>query len=159
MLAILLISGALCYMFGVMVGDTRQGWVLLAAMLVIFVPLTIGAIAAEQVGNPALTEMGVDQRASSQQSGGNMEGKETRYGIANSALWASATTGASNGSVNSMHDSFTPCRVQSVPKRERRGYRMSQVASYGPSTVHDDTGGTPAPRLPGSNGGCELGCE
>jgi K+-transporting ATPase ATPase A chain len=108
MLAILAIPAALCYTFGVMVGDTRQGWVLLAAMLVIFVPITIGAIAAEQSGVPALTRMGVDQGVSSQQSGGNTEGKEVRHGIVNSALWASATTAASNGSVNSMHDSFTP---------------------------------------------------
>ena len=108
MLSILVISGALCYTFGVMVGDTRQGWVLLAAMLVIFLPLTLGAIAAEQAGVPALTAMGADQVAGEQHSGGNMEGKEVRYGIVNSALWASATTAASNGSVNSMHDSYTP---------------------------------------------------
>lgn len=108
MLSILVISAALCYTFGVMVGDTRQGWAILAAMLVIFVPLTIGAIAAEQSGNPAFTAMGVDQQAGPGHSGGNMEGKETRFGIANSGIWASATTSALNGSVNSMHDSFTP---------------------------------------------------
>jgi len=107
-LAILLIPAALCYTFGRMVRDTRQGWALLAAMLAIFVPLLVGAIAAEQAGNPALAELGVDQEASDSQSGGNMEGKEVRYGIANSALWATATTAASNGSVNAMHDSFTP---------------------------------------------------
>jgi K+-transporting ATPase ATPase A chain len=108
MLAILIIPAALCYTFGMMVGDTRQGWAILAAMLVIFVPLTIGCISAEQAGVPAQAEMGVDLDASSDQSGGNMEGKETRFGIVNSALWASVTTAASNGSVNSMHDSFTP---------------------------------------------------
>jgi K+-transporting ATPase ATPase A chain len=108
MLSILVISGALCYTFGRMVRDTRQGWALLAAMLVIFVPLLIGAVAAEQAGNPALAALGTDQQATALQSGGNMEGKEVRFGIANSALWASATTAASNGSVNSMHDSFTP---------------------------------------------------
>ena len=108
MLAILLIPAALCYTFGSMVKDKRQGWALLAAMLVIFVPLLIGAFAAEQAGNPRLDALGVDQAASATQSGGNMEGKETRFGIANSALWATATTAASNGSVNSMHDSFTP---------------------------------------------------
>jgi K+-transporting ATPase ATPase A chain len=107
-LSILLIPAALCYTFGRMVRDTRQGWALLAAMLAIFVPLMVGAISAEQAGNPALAELGVDQEASTSQSGGNMEGKEVRYGIANSALWATATTAASNGSVNSMHDSFTP---------------------------------------------------
>jgi K+-transporting ATPase ATPase A chain len=107
-LAILLISAALCYTFGVMVKDKRQGWAVLAAMLVIFVPLMIGAFAAEQAGNPRFEALGVDQAASAMQPGGNMEGKETRFGIANSALWATATTAASNGSVNSMHDSFTP---------------------------------------------------
>ena len=108
MLAILLIPAALCWTFGEMVGDRRQGWALLAAMLVIFVPLAVGCIAAEQAGNPALHGLGVDQQASALQAGGNMEGKETRFGIANSALWATATTAASNGSVNAMHDSFTP---------------------------------------------------
>ena len=108
MLAILLIPAALCWTFGEMVGDRRQGWALLAAMLVIFVPLAAGCIAAEQAGNPALHGLGIDQHASALQAGGNMEGKETRFGIANSALWATATTAASNGSVNAMHDSFTP---------------------------------------------------
>ena len=108
MLAILLIPAALCYTFGSMVNDKRQGWALLAAMLVIFVPLMVGAFAAEQAGNPRFDALGVDQAASATQAGGNMEGKETRFGIANSALWATATTAASNGSVNSMHDSFTP---------------------------------------------------
>jgi K+-transporting ATPase ATPase A chain len=107
-LSILVISAALCYTFGKMVGDTRQGWAVLAAMTVIFVALLAVAAAAEQSGNPALTEMGVDQTASALQPGGNMEGKEMRFGIANSALWATATTAASNGSVNSMHDSYTP---------------------------------------------------
>ena len=108
MLAILLIPAALCYTFGRMVGDTRQGWAVLTAMLVIFVPLVFGAYVAEQMGNPRLDALGVDQVASAMHAGGNMEGKEVRFGIANSALWASATTAASNGSVNSMHDSFTP---------------------------------------------------
>jgi K+-transporting ATPase ATPase A chain len=107
-LSILVISAALCYTFGRMVRDTRQGWALLAAMLVIFVPLLIGAVAAEQAGNPALATLSTDQQPTALQSGGNMEGKEVRFGIANSALWAAATTAASNGSVNSMHDSFTP---------------------------------------------------
>ncbi len=107
-LAILLIPAALCYSFGKLVGDTRQGWALLAAMLVIFVPLLLACTFAEQAGNPALTALSVDQQASALQAGGNMEGKETRFGIVNSTLWASATTAASNGSVNAMHDSFTP---------------------------------------------------
>jgi K+-transporting ATPase ATPase A chain len=108
LLSILLISAALCYTFGVMVGDTRQGWAVLAAMYVIFVPLTIVAVWQEQTGVPAYNAMGIDQVASAAHSGGNMEGKETRFGIANSGLWAAATTAASNGSVNSMHDSYTP---------------------------------------------------
>jgi K+-transporting ATPase ATPase A chain len=108
LLSILMIPAALCYTFGKMVGDRRQGWALLVAMLVIFVPLLLACTAAEQAGNPALTGLGVDQTASAVQAGGNMEGKETRFGIVNSALWASATTAASNGSVNAMHDSFTP---------------------------------------------------
>ena len=108
MLAILLIPAALCEMFGRMVRDRRQGWVILGAMTVILVPLTIAATALEQHGTPMLAAAGVDQAPSSLQAGGNMEGKETRFGIVNSAIWASATTAASNGSVNAMHDSFTP---------------------------------------------------
>lgn len=107
-LAILLIPAALCYTFGTMVGDTRQGWALLAAMtilLLFFIPLGLWA---EQSGNPAFTALGINQASGAGQSGGNMEGKETRFGIANSVLWAAATTAASNGSVNSMHDSYTP---------------------------------------------------
>ena len=107
LLAILLISAALCYTFGVMVGDTRQGWAVLAAMTVIFVALLLVCVVAEQNGH-VLVKQGVDHTASALQSGGNMEGKEVRFGIANSALWATATTAASNGSVNAMHDSFTP---------------------------------------------------
>jgi K+-transporting ATPase ATPase A chain len=108
LLAILLIPASLCYTFGHRVRDRRQGWALLAAMLVIFVPLLLLCAAAEQAGNPALTTLGVDQTASIAQAGGNMEGKETRFGAVESALWATATTAASNGSVNAMHDSFTP---------------------------------------------------
>ena len=107
MLAILLIPAALCYTFGKMVGDTRQGWALLAAMTIIFVALLGVTVYAEQGGNPSYPAV-VDQTASDIQSGGNMEGKEARFGIVNSALWATATTAASNGSVNSMHDSYTP---------------------------------------------------
>ncbi|HET9960761.1 MAG TPA: potassium-transporting ATPase subunit KdpA, partial [Nitrospiraceae bacterium] len=95
-------------MFGMMVGDTRQGWALLAAMTILllcFIPLGLWA---EQAGNPLLADLGVSQLGGAGQSGGNMEGKETRFGIANSALWSAATTAASNGSVNSMHDSYTP---------------------------------------------------
>jgi K+-transporting ATPase ATPase A chain len=108
LLAILLISAALCHTFGYMVGDGRQGWAVLTAMLVIFVPLAIGCMAAEEHGVPALTELGADQAPSPLQSSGNMEGKEVRFGVASSGLWATATTAASNGSVNSMHDSYTP---------------------------------------------------
>lgn len=108
MLAILLIPAALCYTFGRMVGDTRQGWAILAAMTIVFVALLAVCAGAEQAGNPALANSGIDQIASADQPGGNMEGKEARFGIVNSALWATATTAASNGSVNAMHDSFTP---------------------------------------------------
>ncbi len=108
MLSILLIPAALCYTFGKMVGDTRQGWAILTAMTVIFVILLAGVYLAEQSGNPAFNSMGIDQTASGLQAGGNMEGKESRFGIATSTNWAAATTAASNGSVNSMHDSYTP---------------------------------------------------
>jgi K+-transporting ATPase ATPase A chain len=109
MLAILVIPAALCYTFGKMVGDVRQGWAVLAAMTIIFCALLGVAEWAEYRGNPALAGLGgVDQAASVLQGGGNMEGKEVRFGVVNSALWATSTTAASNGSVNSMHDSFTP---------------------------------------------------
>lgn len=100
MISILLIPAALCYTYGKMVGDTRQGWGLLIAMTLVFVALLGLTVWAEQSSNPAIEAMGV--------VGGNMEGKEVRFGIVNSALWATATTAASNGSVNSMHDSFMP---------------------------------------------------
>src|SRR3989454_10091008 len=108
LLAILLIPAALCYPFGQMVGDTRQGWAVLAAMTVIFVAFLALCVWAEQGGNPRLAALGVDTTASDLQPGGNMEGKEVRFGVVTSALWATATTAASNGSVNSMHDSYTP---------------------------------------------------
>jgi K+-transporting ATPase ATPase A chain len=107
LLAILLIGAALCYTFGVMVKDTRQGWTILAAMTVMFVVLLGVCYVAEQ-GGAVFAKQGVDHTASALQPGGNMEGKEVRNGIASSALWATATTSASNGSVNSMHDSYTP---------------------------------------------------
>jgi K+-transporting ATPase ATPase A chain len=108
LLSILLIPAALCYTFGKMVRDTRQGWTILAAMTAIFACVLFFCARSEQHGNPAFASLGVDQTQSSMQPGGNMEGKEVRFGIANSALWATATTAASNGSVNAMHDSFTP---------------------------------------------------
>jgi len=108
MLAILLIPAALCYTFGKMIEDTRQGWAILLAMLLIFLPMLLLCVWSEARGNPALETLGVDPSASDSSPGGNMEGKEVRFGIANSALWAAATTAASNGSVNSMHDSYTP---------------------------------------------------
>jgi K+-transporting ATPase ATPase A chain len=108
MFSILTIAAALCYTFGRMVGDTRQGWALLSAMFVILVPLMWFCVWQEQSGHPALASLPVDQVASALHAGGNMEGKDVRFGIADSAIWASATTAASNGSVNAMHDSFTP---------------------------------------------------
>ncbi|MCL4560128.1 MAG: potassium-transporting ATPase subunit KdpA [Chloroflexi bacterium] len=107
-LSIVLIPAALCYTFGKMVGDTRQGWAILAAMLAIFIFFLIWAAHFEQAGNPALTQLGVNQTPSALQAGGNMEGKEARFGIADSVLWETATTAASNGSVNSMLDAYTP---------------------------------------------------
>ena len=108
MLAIFLIPGGLCITFGSMVGDRRQGWAILATMLLIFVPLAVGAVAAEQAGNPALHGLAVDQHATALQAGGNMEGKETRFGIAASGLFTAITTAASCGAVNNAHDSLTP---------------------------------------------------
>ncbi|HUN66728.1 MAG TPA: potassium-transporting ATPase subunit KdpA [Bacteroidota bacterium] len=108
MLSILLIAAALCYTFGDMVGDTRQGWALLAAMLVIFIFFVGLAYYSEAGGNPLLGKLGADQHAGPLNPGGNMEGKEVRFGVPNSSLWAVATTAASNGSVNAMHDSFMP---------------------------------------------------
>ena len=109
--AILLIPAALTYTFGKMVGNTKQGWAIFAAMAIIAVVFTFFAYGAEQTGNPTLANSGVDQSyhtGTLASSGGNMEGKEVRFGIADSAIWANATTDASNGSVNSMHDSYTP---------------------------------------------------
>ncbi len=106
MLAIFLIPGGLCYTFGMMVGDMRQGWAVLAAMTVIFIGFLSVAEHYELKGNPAYSS--VDQTHSAMQAGGNMEGKETRFGIVNSALFATITTAASCGAVNSMHDSFMP---------------------------------------------------
>jgi K+-transporting ATPase ATPase A chain len=101
-LAILLIPAALCYTFGKMIGDVRQGWTILAAMTVVFCGFLTLCAYCEQQAPPWLAKLGVDTQA------GNMEGKEVRFGIANSALWTTATTCASNGSVNAMHDSYTP---------------------------------------------------
>ncbi len=108
LLAILLMPAALCHTFGRMIGDRRQGWAILAAMTIIFAALLLPTVLAEQQVHPAYQRMGVDQAASASQAGGNMEGKEVRFGVVNSALWATATTAASNGSVNAMHDSFMP---------------------------------------------------
>lgn len=102
MLSIFLIPAALCFTFGRMVGDTRQGWAVLAAMTLMFVVLAAAAMHFEQQANPLLTQLGVDPAA------GNMEGKETRFGIAESGLFAAITTAVSCGAVNAMHDSFTP---------------------------------------------------
>jgi K+-transporting ATPase ATPase A chain len=105
-LAILLIPAALCFTFGKMVNDKRQGWALLGAMTVVFVGFLAVAYWAETRTTPA--ESALVASGAPAESAGNMEGKEVRFGVANSALWATATTCASNGSVNSMHDSYTP---------------------------------------------------
>jgi len=108
MVAIFLIPAALCFAFGRLVGDRRQGWAILAAMSALFVVMTAAVIAAEHAAHPQLAALGIDQGASALQAGGNMEGKETRFGIDASALFAAVTTAASCGAVNAMHDSFTP---------------------------------------------------
>ena len=107
-LAETLIAASLTYTFGKMVGDRRQGWAILAAMLSVLIFFVLGAYWAESAGNPRLTALGVEQTAGMAQPGGNMEGKEVRFGVARSALFATATTATSTGAVNSMHDSFTP---------------------------------------------------
>jgi K+-transporting ATPase ATPase A chain len=107
-LAIFLIPAGLCHAFGTLVGDRRQGWAVLAAMTLMFVVATVAVMAFEQQGNPALSALGADSARSATQAGGNMEGKEARFGIAASTLFAAVTTAASCGAVNSMHDSFTP---------------------------------------------------
>jgi potassium-transporting ATPase potassium-binding subunit len=108
MIAIFVIPAGLCFTFGRGVGDLRQGWAVFAAMAVLFVALVLVVIPAEQAGNPQLAALGVDQDTSALQAGGNMEGKEGRFGVVPSALFAAITTAASCGAVNSMHDSFTP---------------------------------------------------
>ena len=108
MISIFLIPAGLCFAFGRMVGDRRQGWAVLAAMTLLFVVTTAVVLAAEQQSHPALQAMGIDQHATALQSGGNMEGKETRFGVSGSALFAAVTTAASCGAVNAMHDSFMP---------------------------------------------------
>jgi K+-transporting ATPase ATPase A chain len=108
MIAMFLIPAALCFVFGRMVGDSRQGWAVLGAMTVIFVFMAVIATWAEQQGNPAIAALGVDQAHTALQAGGNMEGKETRFGIVASALFATITTAASCGAINAVHDSFTP---------------------------------------------------
>ncbi len=107
-LLIFVLGAGLTYTFGHMVKDTRQGWALFAAMAVMFLMGVFVAYPAEQAGNPILATLGVESAATATQSGGNMEGKETRFGIAGSALFATVTTDASCGAVNSMHDSYTP---------------------------------------------------
>ena len=108
MIAILLIPFALTYTFGKMVGDTRQGWALMLTMLLIFSALVALAFYSEQAGNPLVAKQGIDTASSALQSGGNMEGKETRFGIAASAFFAAATTATSCGAINGWHDSMMP---------------------------------------------------
>jgi K+-transporting ATPase ATPase A chain len=106
--AIVVIPLALVVTFGILIGSKKQARVLLAVMVGIWIAISVFAIVAEQSGNPNLTSIGVDQGSSAELVGGNLEGKEVRYGPASCGLWAASTTGTSNGSVNCMHDSFTP---------------------------------------------------
>jgi potassium-transporting ATPase potassium-binding subunit len=108
MIMIFVIPAGLMYTFGKMVGDTRQGWALFAAASVMFLVGVFVCYPAEQGGNPLLGKLGLETAASSTQAGGNMEGKETRFGIAATALFATITTDASCGAINGQHDSFTP---------------------------------------------------
>jgi potassium-transporting ATPase potassium-binding subunit len=108
MIAILLIPAALCYTFGVMVGDRRQGWAMLAAMTVMFIAAAAIAIHAEQAANAQVTAAGMNSSERVLQTGGNMEGKETRFGVVDSALYATVTTSGGDGAVNAMHDSLAP---------------------------------------------------
>jgi K+-transporting ATPase ATPase A chain len=112
MVAIILIPAALCYTFGRMVGNKKQGWVVLAAMTIVLFGMVVAAYHFEQAGVPQEAVAGAQLQAATgtttAQPGGNMEGKEVRFGIVNSSIWAAATTGASNGSIDSQHDSFTP---------------------------------------------------
>ena len=108
MLSMFLIPAALCFVFGRMVGDSRQGWAVIGAMTLIFAVMALVLLSAEQKGNPVFAALHVDQAATALQAGGNMEGKETRFGIVASALFATITTAASCGAVNAVHDSFTP---------------------------------------------------
>jgi potassium-transporting ATPase potassium-binding subunit len=108
MILIFLIPAGLTYTFGRMVGDNRQGWAIFATMSLLFLVGVFVAYGSEQAGNPLMARLGVQTAATDQQPGGNMEGKEVRFGIASSALFATVTTGASCGAVNSMHDSYTP---------------------------------------------------
>jgi len=105
---LLVIAAALTYTFGKMVGDTRQGWAIFAAFAVMFFIGIFVCYGFEQQGNPILAKMGVQTAATATQPGGNMEGKEVRFGVVNSTLWATLTTDTSCGAVNSMHDSFLP---------------------------------------------------
>ncbi|WP_088506240.1 potassium-transporting ATPase subunit KdpA [Burkholderia ubonensis] len=108
MLAMLIIPAALCHTFGTMIQDRRQGWTIYAAMLTLFVAAAAMVIRAEQAAGPALSAPGIDTVASASQPGGNMEGKETRFGIVSSALYATVSTSSGDGAVDAMHDSFTP---------------------------------------------------
>src|SRR6185295_6167420 len=108
MYLIFVIPGALTYTFGKMVGDTRQGWAIFAAFSVMFLAGVFVCYGFEQAGNPIMAKLGIETAAAPGHTGGNMEGKEVRFGVASSALYATVTTDASCGAVNSMHDSYTP---------------------------------------------------
>jgi potassium-transporting ATPase potassium-binding subunit len=158
LIAIFAIGAALTHTFGQMAGDRRQGWALFGAMAILFLVGAGSAIWAEQRGNPQFARLAIDQRASTTQSGGNMEGKEVRFGIVNSGLWATVTTDTSCGAVNSMHDSYTPLGGL-VPIVNMQigeiifggvGFRALRYAGDGgPVGVYRRAHGRPNSRVPG----------
>ncbi len=128
-LSILLIAAGCCFMFGRMVGSRRQGGALIVTMLLLVAPFVALTAWQEQKPNPALVDLAVDQQGSELQPGGNMEGKEVRFGVSASSLWAVTTTAASNGSVNAMHDSFSPLGGLGASRRSAAWGRWSSCSS------------------------------
>jgi K+-transporting ATPase ATPase A chain len=155
MFLIFVIPAGLTYTLGRMVGKARHGWALWAAMFILFAGGVTIAYWAEAGGNPIHAERGVDVVASAGNPGGNMEGKEVRFGIANSALYATVTTDASCGAVNSMHDSFTrsgmipPVNIQLRAHLRRRARALRDADDGGADGLHRRTHGRPHAGIPG----------